>query len=87
MVKTLSVLVCGEFRIVYCDETDGDSSSVNVHQPTTFAHKKLQMEGITIFWDEFSDLSRGGCKSSPTPTVCVDLDLLYIKNEYHAICL
>lgn len=55
-------------KIVYCDETDGDSSSVNVHQPTTFAHKKLQMEGITIFWDEFSDLSRGGCKSSPTPT-------------------
>ncbi|XP_055004123.1 autophagy-related protein 2 homolog B [Boleophthalmus pectinirostris] len=54
-------------KIVYFDESDDESSSVNVHQPTTFAHKKLQMEGLTIFWDEFSDLSRGGCKSSPTP--------------------
>lgn len=58
-------------RIVYCDETGEESSSVNVHQPTTFAHKNLQMEGITIFWDEFSDVSRVGCKSSPTPTVGV----------------
>ncbi|XP_061598995.1 autophagy-related protein 2 homolog B-like [Cololabis saira] len=54
-------------KIVYCDETGEDSSSVNVHQPTTFAHKNVQMEGITVFWDEFSDVSRG-CKSSPTPT-------------------
>uniref|UniRef100_A0A8D3DUE9 Autophagy related 2B n=1 Tax=Scophthalmus maximus TaxID=52904 RepID=A0A8D3DUE9_SCOMX len=56
-------------KIVYCDETGEESSSVNVHQPTTFAHKNLQMEGITIFWDEFSDVSRAGCKSSPPPTV------------------
>lgn len=55
-------------KIVYCDETGEESSSVNVHQPTTFAHKNLQMEGITIFWDEFSDVSRAGCKSSPPPT-------------------
>uniref|UniRef100_A0A3P8RJN2 Autophagy related 2B n=1 Tax=Amphiprion percula TaxID=161767 RepID=A0A3P8RJN2_AMPPE len=55
-------------KIVYCDETDEESSSVNVHQPTTFAHKNVQMEGITVFWDEFSDVSRAGCKSSPTPT-------------------
>ncbi|KAF3844809.1 hypothetical protein F7725_007972 [Dissostichus mawsoni] len=54
--------------IVYCDETDEESSSVNVHQPTTFAHKNLQMEDMTVFWDEFSDVSRAGCKSSPTPT-------------------
>uniref|UniRef100_A0A7N8WN19 Autophagy related 2B n=1 Tax=Mastacembelus armatus TaxID=205130 RepID=A0A7N8WN19_9TELE len=46
------------FRIVYCDETGEESSSVNVHQPTTFAHKNLQMEGITIYWDEFSDVSQ-----------------------------
>uniref|UniRef100_A0A4W6F250 Autophagy related 2B n=1 Tax=Lates calcarifer TaxID=8187 RepID=A0A4W6F250_LATCA len=56
-------------KIVYCDETGEESSSVNVHQPTTFANKNLQMEGITIFWDEFSDASRAACKSSPTPTV------------------
>uniref|UniRef100_A0A8D0CVJ8 Autophagy related 2B n=1 Tax=Sander lucioperca TaxID=283035 RepID=A0A8D0CVJ8_SANLU len=55
-------------KIVYCDETDEERESVNVHQPTTFAHKNLQMEGITVFWDEFSDVSRAGCKSSPTPT-------------------
>lgn len=63
---------CGCFRIVYCDETGEESSNVNVHQPTTFAHKNLQMEGITVFWDEFSDVSRAGCKSSPTPTVGVE---------------
>lgn len=40
-----------------------------MHQPTTFAHKNLQLEGITVFWDEFSELSRAGCKSSHTPTV------------------
>ncbi|XP_061751316.1 autophagy-related protein 2 homolog B-like isoform X1 [Nerophis ophidion] len=55
-------------KIFYSDETGEESSSVNVHQPTTFAHKKLQMEGITIFWDEFSDVSRAGFKSSPPPT-------------------
>ncbi|CAL9686608.1 unnamed protein product [Knipowitschia caucasica] len=53
-------------KIVYFDESDEEGSSVNVHQPTTFAHKKLQLEGVTVFWDEFSDLSQG-CKSSPTP--------------------
>ncbi|XP_024917190.1 autophagy-related protein 2 homolog B isoform X3 [Cynoglossus semilaevis] len=55
-------------NIVYCDETGEEGSSVNVHQPTTFAHKNLQMEGVTILWDEFSDSSRSGGKSSSTPT-------------------
>uniref|UniRef100_A0A3Q2QTT5 Autophagy related 2B n=1 Tax=Fundulus heteroclitus TaxID=8078 RepID=A0A3Q2QTT5_FUNHE len=41
-------------KIVYCDETGEESPSVNVHQPTTFAHKNMQMEGISVFWDEFS---------------------------------
>ncbi|XP_062325883.1 autophagy-related protein 2 homolog B-like isoform X2 [Osmerus eperlanus] len=54
-------------KIVYCDETDEESPSVNVHQPTTFAHKNLQMEGVKIFWDEFSETARAGFKSSPTP--------------------
>ncbi|XP_014852125.1 autophagy-related protein 2 homolog B-like, partial [Poecilia latipinna] len=53
-------------KIVYCDETGEESPSVNVHQPTTFAHKNMQMEGITVFWDEFSVVSRD-CRSSPTP--------------------
>ncbi|XP_051942954.1 autophagy-related protein 2 homolog B-like isoform X1 [Hippocampus zosterae] len=54
-------------RIFYSDETGEESSSVNVHQPITFAHKKLQMEGITVFWDEFADVSQAGSKSSPPP--------------------
>ncbi|KAM8834324.1 autophagy-related protein 2 homolog B [Synchiropus picturatus] len=55
-------------KIVYCDETGEECSNVNVHQPTTFAHKNLQMEGITVMWDEFSDTSQAACKSSPTST-------------------
>ncbi|XP_047201762.1 autophagy-related protein 2 homolog B-like [Girardinichthys multiradiatus] len=54
-------------KIVYCDETGEESPSVNVHQPTTFAHKNMQMDGITVFWDEFSVVSRD-CRSSPTPS-------------------
>ncbi|XP_028293299.1 autophagy-related protein 2 homolog B [Gouania willdenowi] len=54
-------------KIIYCDETSEESSSVNVHQPTTFAHKNVQMEGISVFWEEFSDAARNGCKSSPPP--------------------
>uniref|UniRef100_A0A8C3G424 Autophagy related 2B n=1 Tax=Cyclopterus lumpus TaxID=8103 RepID=A0A8C3G424_CYCLU len=61
-------------KIVYCDETSEETSSVNVHQPTTFAHKNLQMEGISVFWDEFSDVSRAGCRSSPTSTVGVETE-------------
>uniref|UniRef100_A0A7N8X5K0 Autophagy related 2B n=1 Tax=Mastacembelus armatus TaxID=205130 RepID=A0A7N8X5K0_9TELE len=63
-------------KIVYCDETGEESSSVNVHQPTTFAHKNLQMEGITIYWDEFSDVSQHKAftevflDDSHTPTSC-----------------
>uniref|UniRef100_A0A3Q3VYL5 Uncharacterized protein n=1 Tax=Mola mola TaxID=94237 RepID=A0A3Q3VYL5_MOLML len=65
--KTGTALEIRINKIVYCDETNEESSNVNVHQPITFAHKKMQMEGITMFWDEFSDVSRAGCKSSPTP--------------------
>ncbi|KAF7201886.1 autophagy-related protein 2 homolog B isoform X1 [Nothobranchius furzeri] len=65
--KTGFVLEVRISRIVYCDETGEESPSVNVHQPTSFAHKKMQMEGITVFWDEFSDASHG-CRSSPTPS-------------------
>ncbi|XP_017272088.1 autophagy-related protein 2 homolog B isoform X2 [Kryptolebias marmoratus] len=58
----LEIRIC---KIVYCDETGEESPNVNVHQPTSFAHKKMQMAGITVFWDEFSDVSHG-CRSSPT---------------------
>ncbi|XP_037397810.1 autophagy-related protein 2 homolog B isoform X3 [Pygocentrus nattereri] len=53
-------------RMVYCDEAAEEGSSVNVHQPTTFAHKNLTLEGASVFWDEFSETSRASLKSSPT---------------------
>uniref|UniRef100_W5K1T0 Autophagy related 2B n=1 Tax=Astyanax mexicanus TaxID=7994 RepID=W5K1T0_ASTMX len=53
-------------RMVYCDEAAEEGSSVNVHQPTTFAHKNLTLEGVTVFWNEFSETMRASFKSSPT---------------------
>ncbi|XP_069493788.1 autophagy-related protein 2 homolog B isoform X2 [Ambystoma mexicanum] len=48
-------------RTVYCDEASGECSGINVHQPTAFAHKMLEVSGISIFWDEFP----ASTKSSP----------------------
>lgn len=59
------------FRMVYCDESVEEGSSVNIHQPTTFAHKNLTLEGAYVFWDEFSESARAGLKSSPTQTVSI----------------
>uniref|UniRef100_A0A673K2H5 Autophagy-related protein 2 homolog B-like n=1 Tax=Sinocyclocheilus rhinocerous TaxID=307959 RepID=A0A673K2H5_9TELE len=42
-------------QMVYCDESVEEGSSVNIHQPTTFAHKNLTLEGAYVFWDEFSE--------------------------------
>uniref|UniRef100_A0A8C5EAK6 Autophagy related 2B n=1 Tax=Gouania willdenowi TaxID=441366 RepID=A0A8C5EAK6_GOUWI len=67
-------------KIIYCDETSEESSSVNVHQPTTFAHKNVQMEGISVFWEEFSDAARNGCKSSPPPMVGVNISKFSMKH-------
>ncbi|XP_047677677.1 autophagy-related protein 2 homolog B isoform X1 [Tachysurus fulvidraco] len=53
-------------RMVYCDEAVEEGSSVNIHQPTTFAHKNLTLEGANVFWDEFCETSRTSVKSSPT---------------------
>uniref|UniRef100_A0A8C1FWK0 Autophagy related 2B n=1 Tax=Cyprinus carpio TaxID=7962 RepID=A0A8C1FWK0_CYPCA len=56
-------------KMLYCDESVEEGSSVNIHQPTTFAHKNLTLEGVYLFWDEFSESARAGLKSSPTQTV------------------
>ncbi|OXB69967.1 UNVERIFIED_CONTAM: hypothetical protein H355_005635 [Colinus virginianus] len=48
-------------RTMYCDETADECSGINVHQPTAFAHKLLQLSGVTFFWDEFP----ASTKSSP----------------------
>lgn len=67
------------FRMVYCDESVEEASSVNIHQPTTFAHKNLTLDGASVFWDEFSESARAGPKSSPTQTV--SLCSAIIKNH------
>ncbi|XP_058511204.1 autophagy-related protein 2 homolog B [Ochotona princeps] len=59
--KTGTALEIRIERTVYCDEAADESSGVNVHQPTAFAHKLLQLSGVTLFWDEFS----ASAKSSP----------------------
>ncbi|XP_005000545.2 autophagy-related protein 2 homolog B isoform X3 [Cavia porcellus] len=59
--KTGTALEIRIERTVYCDETADDSSGINVHQPTAFAHKLLQLSGVSLFWDEFS----ASAKSSP----------------------
>ncbi|XP_031435892.1 autophagy-related protein 2 homolog B [Clupea harengus] len=53
-------------RMEYCDELAEESPNVNVHQPTTFAHKSLSLEGLSVYWDEFPESSRTGLKASPT---------------------
>ncbi|XP_062863124.1 autophagy-related protein 2 homolog B isoform X2 [Trichomycterus rosablanca] len=64
--KTGIVLEIRIKRMVYCDEAAEEGSSMNVHQPTTFAHKNLTLEGVSVFWNEFSEASRASMKSSPT---------------------
>ncbi|XP_037756842.1 autophagy-related protein 2 homolog B isoform X1 [Chelonia mydas] len=48
-------------KTMYCDETADECSGINVHQPTAFAHKLLQLSGVSLFWDEFP----ASAKSSP----------------------
>ncbi|KAE8586365.1 hypothetical protein XENTR_v10021645 [Xenopus tropicalis] len=51
--KTGTALEIRISRIMYSDETADDHSGVNVHQPSAFAHKALELGGVSIFWDEF----------------------------------
>ncbi|XP_005990375.1 autophagy-related protein 2 homolog B [Latimeria chalumnae] len=49
-------------RIVYSDESAEECATINIQQPTAFAHKNLQLSGVVVFWDEFPD----SAKTSPT---------------------
>lgn len=60
---------------MYCDETADECSGINVHQPTAFAHKLLQLSGVSFFWDEFP----ASAKSSP---VCSATQLVKINTLY-----
>lgn len=57
------------FRTMYCDETADESSGINVHQPTAFAHKLLQLSGVSLFWDEFSASAKSSPVCSTAPAV------------------
>ncbi|KAM4690397.1 autophagy-related protein 2 homolog B isoform 2-T2 [Rhinophrynus dorsalis] len=59
--KTGTALEIRINRTVYCDETADEHSGFNVHQPSAFAHKALELSGVSIFWDEFP----ASTKSSP----------------------
>ncbi|XP_042117068.2 autophagy-related protein 2 homolog B isoform X2 [Peromyscus maniculatus bairdii] len=68
--KTGAALEIRVERTVYCDETADESSGVNVHQPTAFAHKLLQLSGVSLFWDEFSASTKSSpvCSTAPVET-------------------
>ncbi|KAM4664267.1 autophagy-related protein 2 homolog B isoform 2-T2 [Discoglossus pictus] len=59
--KTGTALEIRINRTVYSDETADDHSGINVHQPSAFAHKVLELSGVSVFWDEFP----ASAKSSP----------------------
>uniref|UniRef100_A0A8C4MTB2 Autophagy related 2B n=1 Tax=Equus asinus TaxID=9793 RepID=A0A8C4MTB2_EQUAS len=65
--KTGTALEIRIERTVYCDETADESSGINVHQPTAFAHKLLQLSGVSLFWDEFSASAKSSPVSSAAP--------------------
>lgn len=68
--KTGTALEIRIERTVYCDETADESSGINVHQPTAFAHKLLQLSGVSLFWDEFSAAAKSSpvCSTAPAET-------------------
>ncbi|XP_058423633.1 autophagy-related protein 2 homolog B isoform X2 [Diceros bicornis minor] len=68
--KTGTALEIRIERTIYCDETADESSGINVHQPTAFAHKLLQLSGVSLFWDEFSASAKSSpvCSAAPVET-------------------
>ncbi|KAM9294636.1 LOW QUALITY PROTEIN: autophagy-related protein 2 homolog B [Gastrophryne carolinensis] len=59
--KTGTALEIRIGRTVYSDETVDEQSSINVHRPSAFAHKALELSGVSLFWEEFP----ASAKSSP----------------------
>ncbi|KAG8561555.1 hypothetical protein GDO81_015389 [Engystomops pustulosus] len=51
-------------RTVYSDETVDEQSGINVHRPSAFAHKVLELSGVSFFWDEFPASTRSSPVSS-----------------------
>ncbi|XP_068110885.1 autophagy-related protein 2 homolog B isoform X2 [Hyperolius riggenbachi] len=59
--KTGTALEIRISRTVYSDETVDEQSGINVHRPSAFTHKVLELSGVSFFWDEFT----ASAKSSP----------------------
>uniref|UniRef100_A0A8C5N3S7 Autophagy related 2B n=1 Tax=Leptobrachium leishanense TaxID=445787 RepID=A0A8C5N3S7_9ANUR len=59
--KTGTALQIRIGRTVYSDETADEHPGINVHQPSAFAHKVLELSGVSLFWNEFP----ASAKSSP----------------------
>ncbi|XP_026371137.1 autophagy-related protein 2 homolog B isoform X3 [Ursus arctos] len=68
--KTGAALEIRIERTVYCDEAADEASGINVHQPTAFAHKLLQLSGVSLFWEEFSASAKSSpvCSTAPAET-------------------
>ncbi|XP_041070018.1 autophagy-related protein 2 homolog B-like isoform X3 [Carcharodon carcharias] len=52
-------------RIEYRDESANESADINIHHPTAFAHKNLQLSGISLFWHEFPESAKTSTRTSP----------------------
>ncbi|XP_062901925.1 autophagy-related protein 2 homolog B-like isoform X1 [Mobula hypostoma] len=52
-------------RIEYCDESAAECPDISIHHPTAFAHKNLQLSGISLFWFEFSESAKTSPRISP----------------------
>ncbi|XP_048370192.1 autophagy-related protein 2 homolog A [Sphaerodactylus townsendi] len=57
-------------RLEYCDEAVKDPGQVlpvNIHQPPAFVHKILQLSGILLYYEEFTEHSGGSNVRAPSP--------------------
>lgn len=57
-------------RLDYCDEAvkePGQAVPVNIHQPPAFVHKILQLSGILLYYEEFTEGGDGARMPSPVP--------------------
>lgn len=70
LLYTLSVSLCVAHRLEYCDEAVKDPGQVlpvNIHQPPAFVHKILQLSGILLYYEEFTDDGGDSGIHAPSP--------------------
>uniref|UniRef100_A0A8B9BHT9 Autophagy related 2B n=1 Tax=Anser brachyrhynchus TaxID=132585 RepID=A0A8B9BHT9_9AVES len=71
-------------RTMYCDETADECSGINVHQPTAFAHKLLQLSGVCFFWDEFPASTKSSPVCSATQFIGTGIKVSYEQRQRSA---